>query len=148
MKYIHNDGGRAASGRRGTCGDCVTRALAIAMERPYDEIYNHMCHVNARTPKTRCRRKHDKSHSASSGIYTTSQVFKNWMRAQGWEFIATMGIGTGCKVHLGSNELPMGRIIARVSRHYTAVVDGVTNDIYDPNRAGTRCVYGYWRKAQ
>ena len=57
-----------------------------------------------------------------------------------------MGIGTGCKVHLKKEELPTGKIIARVSRHICAVIDGVINDTYDCSREGTRCVYGYYRK--
>ena len=55
-----------------------------------------------------------------------------------------MGIGTGCTVHLNPNELPKGRIICRVTRHYVAVINGVINDTYDCSRDGTRCVYGYW----
>ena len=57
-----------------------------------------------------------------------------------------MQIGSGCKVHLKAEELPKGRIIARVSKHYTTVIDGVLNDTYDCSRGETRCVYGYWKK--
>lgn len=38
-----------------------------------------------------------------------------------------------------------GRIIVRLSRHISAVIDGVIHDTYDPSRDGTRCVYGYWK---
>ena len=34
-----------------------------------------------------------------------------------------------------------------VSKHITAVVDGVIHDTFDPSRDGTRCVYGYWQEA-
>ena len=57
-----------------------------------------------------------------------------------------MFIGSGCKVHLRNDELPAGRLIVCLSRHYTAVIDGVIHDTHDPSRGGTRCVYGYWRK--
>jgi len=57
-----------------------------------------------------------------------------------------MKIGSGCKVHLSSNELPDGRLIVKVSKHITAVIDGVLNDTYDCSRNGTRCVYGYFKK--
>jgi hypothetical protein len=57
-----------------------------------------------------------------------------------------MGIGTGCKVHLRDGELPMGRLIVKVSKHVVAVIDGVINDTHDPSRNGTRCVYGYYTK--
>ena len=56
-----------------------------------------------------------------------------------------MSIGSGCKVHLAEGELPMGRLVVAVSRHYTAVIDGVVWDTSNPCRGGMRCVYGYWR---
>jgi len=31
-------------------------------------------------------------------------------------------------------------------KHTTAVIDGIIHDTYDPSRAGTRCVYGYFTK--
>jgi hypothetical protein len=56
-----------------------------------------------------------------------------------------MQIGHGCRVHLRADELPTGRLIVVVSRHLTAVLDGVIHDTFDPSRQGTRCVYGYYR---
>jgi hypothetical protein len=55
-----------------------------------------------------------------------------------------MFIGQGCKVHLREGELPMGRLVVNLSKHFTAVIDGVVYDTHDPTRDGTRCVYGYW----
>ena len=51
-------------------------------------------------------------------------------------------------VHLRREELPRGRLVVRLSRHLTAVIDGVIHDIYNPDRRGTRCVYGYFKPAQ
>ena len=58
-----------------------------------------------------------------------------------------MSIGSGCRVHLRADEPPPGRLIVKISRHYTAVIDGVIPDTHDASRGGTRCVYGYWRLA-
>jgi hypothetical protein len=68
------------------------------------------------------------------------------MAELGFTFYATMGIGTGCTTHLDADELPPGRIIVALSKHYAAVIDGVLHDTYDCTRDGTRCVYGYWSK--
>lgn len=68
------------------------------------------------------------------------------MHSLGFEWIPTMKIGQGCKVHLRADELPMGRIIVLVSKHYCAVIDRVVHDTCLEDRDGTRCVYGYWRK--
>ena len=38
MEWIYSDGGRAAAGYKGDAGDCVTRAIAIATEIPYQEV--------------------------------------------------------------------------------------------------------------
>ena len=56
-----------------------------------------------------------------------------------------MLIGTGCRVHLRRDELPTGRLVVALSGHMAAVIDGVLNDTHDCSRAGTRCVYGYYR---
>jgi len=45
-----------------------------------------------------------------------------------------------------SGELPKGRLVVAVSKHYTSVIDGTVYDIGDPCRDGTRCFYGYRRK--
>jgi hypothetical protein len=55
-----------------------------------------------------------------------------------------MQIGSGCTVHLKSNELPTGRLVVRCSKHVVAVIDGALHDNHDSSRNGTRCVYGYW----
>ena len=40
MKFVYNDGGRAEAGYIGDTRDCVCRAIAIAAQRPYKEVYD------------------------------------------------------------------------------------------------------------
>lgn len=136
-----DDGGRAASGRKGAGGDCVTRALAIALEKPYDEVFNALkiLALGERITKRRKRRS-----SVANGVYKAT--WKRYLKAQGWEWVPTMQIGQGTKVHLRRGELPNGRLIVSVSKHVVAVIDGVIHDTGDPSRQGTRCVYGYFRR--
>jgi hypothetical protein len=54
----------------------------------------------------------------------------------------------GFKVHLREGELPSARLIVRVSKHVTAVIDGVIHDTADPGRDGWRCVYGYYYRLE
>jgi hypothetical protein len=68
------------------------------------------------------------------------------METIGWEWTPTMAIGQGCTVHLRADELPAGRLVVSVSKHWVAVIDGVIHDTYDCSRDGTRCVYGYWER--
>jgi hypothetical protein len=67
------------------------------------------------------------------------------MERLGFVWTPTMTIGSGCRVHLRDGELPMGRLVVSVSKHATAVIDGVIHDTHDPARGGTRCVYGFWK---
>ena len=39
MQFQYNDGGRKEAGYEGHAGDCVTRAIAIATQKPYQEVY-------------------------------------------------------------------------------------------------------------
>jgi hypothetical protein len=138
--FQFDDGGRLAAGYRGKAGDCVVRAIAIATGQPYQQIYDlvNSAAVHERTGK----RKRGKSN-ARTGVYRTS--IKRVMNSLGWVWTPTMQIGSGCTVHLRADELPSGRLVVSVSKHLTAVIDGVIHDTHDCSRRGTRCVYGYWQ---
>src|ERR1700690_958062 len=135
-----DDGGRAAAGYSGKAGDCVVRSIAIATGRPYQQIYDlvNKAAVHERTGK----RKRSVSN-ARTGVYRTS--IRRVMKTLGWVWTPTMQIGSGCTVHLREDELPPGRLVVSVSKHLTAVIDGVIHDTHDCSRRGTRCVYGYWQ---
>lgn len=143
--FNYNDGGRSAAGYQGDTGDCVCRSIAIASGKPYQEIYDALAQGNA-TQRRGKREGKSKAgiRTASRGINTSRQWFKEFMNALGFTWTPTMLVGSGCKVHLKSSELPPGRLVVAVSKHYTCVVDGVIHDTHDPSRDGTRCVYGYF----
>jgi len=157
MHHVFSDGGRKEAGFKGRAGDCVARAIAIAAGLPYIQVYDRLSlgtahqRVSKRTPK--------RGKSASGGINTGRKWFKDYMHELGFTWVPTMAIGSGCKVHLAEGELPNGRLIVSLSKHYSAVIDGVIYDTHDPRRedswlidpsgrsvkVGGRCVYGYWR---
>lgn len=139
--FVHDDGGRKAAGFRGETSDCVTRSIAIATGRPYQEVYDAL---NSQRDGMR-QTKRVRGSSARSGV--NRKVYDRYLAALGWKFVPCMAIGSGCKVHLRADELPSGRIICRLSRHLCAVIDGVIHDTFDCSRDGTRCVYGYYRQA-
>lgn len=141
IAFCYNDGGRKAAGYKGKTGDCATRAIAIATGLPYQEIYDKI-NVIAKTEKV-TKRKRGISN-ARKGVYR--QTVDKIMLGLGWKWRPTMLVGQGCKVHLKANELPLGKILCLVSRHYVAVIDGVIHDTTDCSRNGTRCVYGYFYK--
>jgi hypothetical protein len=139
VKFVLNDGGRSAAGYKGSTGDCVTRAIAIATGKPYQEIYDALNELSTR--ERRGRRKKKISNSRE-GVFRTT--YDRYLKSIGAVWVPTMTVGSGCKVHLRADELPPGRLIVKCSRHLVAVIDGVIHDTHDPSREGTRCVYGYY----
>jgi hypothetical protein len=144
MEWQYDDGGREAAGYKGKAGDCVTRAVAIAAGLPYAEVYDKLAgETGAQRASKRTKKR---SASARNGINTKRKWFNDYMTSLGFNWFPTMTIGSGCKVHLRSDELPKGRLVVSVSGHMVAVIDGVIHDTFDPSRDGTRCVYGYYQK--
>ena len=139
MKYEYNDGGRSEAGYKGSTGDCVVRAISIASQRPYQEVYELVNSYASNEYKSRVSKK----SNARTGV--RKSTIRKMMQDLGFVWTPTMKIGSGCKVHLVESELPEGRLVVQVSKHITAVLDKVIHDTYDPSRDGTRCVYGYWR---
>ena len=127
------------AGYLGKTGDCVSRAIAIATEKPYQEVYDAMFEGSRNLKLLRERGK-----SPREGV--SRKVYEKYLHSLGWKFHPTMAIGSGCKVHLKADELSSGRLIVRVSKHLVAVVDGVMHDTFDCSRGETRCVYGYYAK--
>jgi hypothetical protein len=150
MNWIKNDGGRAAAGFKGTAGDCVCRAITIATGKPYGEVYGRLAEGNATQKKTKRTAKTGRGvRTAREGIYVRRKWFKDYMTELGFEWVSTMGfneidgkkVGTGCQVHLRTDELPLGRLVVHVSKHSVAVIDGVIHDTHTTRRAAAPGVY-------
>lgn len=127
-RFLFNDGGRSQYFKGADVRDCVTRALAIAAQRDYMEVYNLIKEVSGKTPRNGVRKS----------------VTRKVAEMLGGQWHPTMTFGSGCTTHLRAEELPAGRIVVQTSKHLVAVIDGVINDTFDPSREGNRCVYGYW----
>ena len=141
VNWLYDDGGRAEAGYKGQTRDCVCRAIAIAVERPYQEVYD-LINEYAKGERTGKRKK--TVSNARTGV--CKPCIRKVMEHYGWKWTPTMKVGQGCTVHLREDELPKGRLVVSVSKHETAVIDGVIHDTYDCSRDGTRCVYGYYIK--
>lgn len=148
LSFQYNDGGRSKAGYKGSAGDCVTRAIAIALELPYKQVYDDLVLLNKEYEQTHRDRKAKalKSRGSSPRDGVFKEVYRKYLENNGWEWVSIMGIGTGCRVHMLKSELPSGRIIVRLSRHSSTIIDGIVHDTFNPSRGGTRAVYGYFRK--
>lgn len=140
IPFHYNDGGRSAAGYKGKARDCVCRAIAIASGKSYQEVYEALNNFAAREKLTS---KKPKRSSAREGVFNNTA--RKYLISIGATWIPTMRVGQGCKVHLRKEELPAGRLVVSLSRHFTAVIDGEIHDTHNPSRDGTRCVYGYYK---
>lgn len=141
--YEYDDGGRALAGFIGNPRDCVTRAIAIATQKPYKEVYDALNEI-AKKERTGKRKRH--KSNARNGVHR--YTYQQYLESLGWMWIPTMKVGSGCRVHLRGDELPKGRLIVKVSKHMVAVIDGIVHDNHDSTRNGERCVYGYFHKPE
>ncbi len=143
-----NDGGRELAGFKGGAGDCVVRSIAIAADLPYIRVYEDLRLANERYAQLKndrlAKRLNTKGSSPRNGNHRN--VFHEYILQLGFEWVPTMKVGAGCQVHLRPDELPNATLIAKVSKHLTAIIDGVIHDTHDPSRGGSRCVYGYYIK--
>ena len=131
MEYIYNDGGRSKY-FKGKAEDCVCRAISIASNRDYKEVYDSLKKALG-TPR--------------NGVFTTNKAFKDWMVANGFVWTPCSGIGVKASVHFIEGELPKGRLVCSVAKHYVAVVDDKVYDTWDSRYNSfneVRRIYGYW----
>lgn len=141
MKFQFNDGGRKDAGYKGTTNDCVVRAISIVTGISYQTVYDE---INVMCEKFNRRKRKRLYQKASSREGVFRKIYHKYLLMHGMQWSACTTIGSGCKVHLKEDELPDGKIICRLSRHLTAVIDKTIHDLHDCSRYGTRQVYGYY----
>lgn len=130
MRWIYDDGGRAAAGHTEEVNDCVCRAIAIVTERPYHEIWCELRDLMlAQISKSK------------SGVeeYVEHQL----MEKLGWTWVPTY------HKRLQEGDIPSGRLIVHIRGHSVAVIDGVIHDRSDCslNRTGMpQWIYGYYKQ--
>lgn len=127
MTYVYDDGGRAAAGFKSD-KDCGIRAAAIALNIPYREA-QRLLRAAAKRGKQGCGQ-------ISRGIY--KEDFDSFLKAHGWAWHSAPKF-EGRKARY--SDLPKGRVIARMARHFAAVIGGDLRDTWDSSQ---KMVYGYW----
>jgi hypothetical protein len=126
--YVFSDGGRAASGRKGSARDCAVRAMAIALNLDYDHCYNELAQANKDSGKPK---------SVRNGIM--KKDFEKVLARYGWVW-RPAAIIDGRKPR--PRDLRGDRaVIARQARHFVAVVCGEPHDTFDSSE---KSVYGSW----
>lgn len=133
MNFKYNDGGRSKYFKASRVGDCSVRAIAIATNQDYKQVYNDLKKLN---------------NGVSCRNGTPKEVSKKYLLSKGWIWVGiNRRDGDYCRLseEFFSNNKTY---IASVSKHLTAIVNGVINDTYDCSKDGERTVYGYYIKGE
>ena len=128
--YQYSDGGRIDAGFKGK-SDCGIRAVSIACDIGYKEARKLL--------KEYAKRGKQGNGQIARGIY--KEDMDAALGSLGWRWFPAPKF-EGRKARYG--DLPQGRYIVRMARHYAAVIDGVLLDAWDSSE---KMVYGYWGKA-
>lgn len=128
MGYQYNDARQPRSLRSGYCG---VRALSIATGMDWADAERHLRQYTKAGKKG--------SGSLSRGIFKDD--YDAALKALGWSWCASPKF-EGRKARV--SDMPKGIVIARQSKHFVAVIDGVANDIFD---CSGKMVYGFWCRA-
>lgn len=159
MEYVFDDGGRSKYFKAEHVGDCVCRAIAIATGMDYKEVYDEL-QRRAKQETDIQLKKHrgNKRSSARNGMFR--ETWKEYLADLGWEYHSTCGVGKGISCHLVADELPMGTVLVKVTKHLVCVKDGIIHDTYNSSikqyyddcgnlvTNDRRAVYGYWTAPQ
>ena len=127
MKWNQNDAGRSTSLRPKQSLDCVIRAIALASQKPYDEVYDLMA-----------------SAGRKSGRSTPKKVWKEVIHPMGlhYSFPAEKGLPRTTLADFAAT-FNSGRWVVQLAGHLTAVVNGEVLDTECPR--SNACVYGAWK---
>jgi len=90
--WEYDDGGRKRAGFKGTTGDCVVRAIAIAAELPYQQVYDELFAASREFAETRnCRTarflRGKGRCSPRTGV--PMKVIKLYLAKRGFKWVAT-----------------------------------------------------------
>lgn len=128
MLFCHNDGGRAAAGFKGSTGDCGVRAAAIVLNRKYRLVYDDLFAIQQRFVALK-RKLKGKDASPRLGVYR--EVLHQYLIDNGCEYVVFAGIGVPpTRVFQVVNRYPNDRVVMRLARHYSALIEGINTDTW------------------
>ena len=168
--FVPTDVTTRYSGRKSEYGgDCVVRAFAIALygpdveEHQYKHVYKDYCRLirewafDGRSNAMK-RLYRDGTRHTKPDYPPHKDVIKAYAEENGFTWTATAGghLQGGPPtetVHVRPDELPGGRLVLVLSKHYSAFIDGKLYDSWDTSVSrhveadggrGWRMVYGYY----
>ena len=134
MKFKKSDGGRKKAGWTGKrAGDCVARAIAIALDIPYKEVRKELDAIT---------KEMTGGFETTTNNGTTAPIYHRYLTNHGWHPVITK------KSYL--QDLPKhGTYFAVMTGHVAAVIDNTLYDAWDSRRcrrtkSGSPVLRGYY----
>lgn len=125
MDFNETDGGRICKSFK---DDCVVRSIAIAMNKPYRDVFDDLMRMGL---EIGAYPNHDK-------------VWQKYLKDNGWVKNKPPRNAQGKYIKLANWTEAPARCVIRNSRHLTCVVDGTVHDTWD---CRYRPVNSYWAPA-
>ena len=116
LSYEFNDGGRSAY-YKGSAGDCVVRAIAIATGEDYKAVYKEAAELT---------KKRTGKRSARNGVHKEDR--KEMLRRRGF---APVTLPRGGKPTYAEAHQRYGDCIVSTTRHIAALKGGALHDTFD-----------------
>ena len=123
MKFNYNDGGRTKHYKKKKLGDCVVRALAIALQQDYKQTLVELCEVSI----------------VVGGVPNCPEVYELYLKGKMWIKNKPPRDSNGKKIRL--KDWKHNRAIVLTTRHLTCVIDNCVNDIWDPREWSCNSYY-------
>lgn len=162
LDFYQTDGGRADAGFTGKrVGDCVTRAIAICLDKPYGDVRKDLMQIQREwIKKSRSlaakETKRTSGGSVRNGVFR--EVYTPYLEDHGYKRKGLQTIGSSFRAKPVKSDVPSGRVILKMRRHLAACIDWVLHDKYDSRykhvwkdnvRTSTKTlatVYSIWTK--
>lgn len=109
------------------CGDCVVRAISIALDLSWDVVYNDLCQLGSQLKRMPNDRQNYRTYLTNCGMVRTGISNKKGSKRPTVDSFAASH--------------KKGIYILEVAHHIVTVRDGHYYDTWD---CGDKCLYGYW----
>ena len=138
IRFKASDGGRLEAGWKGkNAGDCVPRAIAIALGLAYRDVRSELDQLT---------KEMTGGFDTTTNNGTVAPVYHRYLVSRGWTPVLTRGSYL--------KDMPLkGTHIAIMTGHVAALVDGTLHDAWDSRRCRrTKCgspkLRGYYTRTQ
>jgi len=150
LKYCEDDGGRAAADYKGIAKDCVVRAISIATQQPYTQVYQDFMSLMRAAPYYMWHKKTKSDQlilnpSPRNGI--SHELMSKYLESRGFTYVALLPAMPLSLESINILNLPSSAVLFEINDNHLTVIRNHT--LYDhaniqvlPNQK----IAAYWDK--